>query len=74
MSARVPGLGQSTQRLVGLALKHGIAYPRIEVETTAMTVRVPTITCPYCRFTFVNVRVTKHGLIRCGNCGKTMKI
>lgn len=39
-----------------------------------MAVSVPTITCPYCRFTFVNVRVTKHGLIRCGNCSKTMKI
>lgn len=35
---------------------------------------IPTITCPYCRFTFVNVKVTKHGLINCGNCGKTMKI
>lgn len=39
-----------------------------------MAKSVPTITCPYCRRTFVNVRVTKHGLIRCGNCGKTMKI
>jgi transcription elongation factor Elf1 len=40
----------------------------------ARSVSVPTITCPYCRFTFVNVKVTKHGLINCGNCGKTMKI
>lgn len=47
--------------------------PFKESEAT-MAVSVPTITCPYCRFTFVNVRVTKHGLIRCGNCGKSMKI
>jgi len=47
--------------------------PSKESEAT-MAISVPTITCPYCRFTFVNVRVTKHGLIRCGNCGKTMKI
>jgi ribosomal protein L37AE/L43A len=39
-----------------------------------MATSVPTLTCPYCRFTFVNVRVTKHGLIKCGNCGKIMKI
>lgn len=40
----------------------------------ARSVSVPTITCPYCRFTFVNVVVTRHGLINCGNCGHTMRI
>lgn len=35
--------------------------------------RIPTITCPYCRYT-VAARVTRHGPIRCGNCGKTMRI
>lgn len=35
---------------------------------------VPTITCPYCRTTFYGVKVSKHGLVRCGKCGKTMRI
>jgi transcription elongation factor Elf1 len=39
-----------------------------------MAPSVPTITCPYCRHTFVGVKITKHGLIRCGKCGKTMKV
>lgn len=35
---------------------------------------VPTITCPHCHHKFVGVRVTKHGVIKCGKCGKTMRI
>jgi len=35
---------------------------------------IPTITCPYCRHTFLGVRVTKHGLIKCGACGRTIRI
>jgi len=35
---------------------------------------VPTITCPYCHHKFAGVRVTKHGLINCSRCGKTMRI
>lgn len=35
---------------------------------------VPTITCPYCHYTFRGVRVAKHGLIACGKCGRTMRI
>ncbi len=39
-----------------------------------MAPSVPTLTCPYCRYTFVGVKVTKHGLVRCSKCGKTMTI
>lgn len=35
---------------------------------------VPTLTCPYCRHTFVGVKVTRHGLMTCGKCGKTIKV
>lgn len=38
-----------------------------------MVPTIPTITCPYCHTKFVG-RVTKHGLVRCGKCGKTMRI
>ncbi|RZU30614.1 hypothetical protein BKA19_0234 [Blastococcus saxobsidens] len=34
---------------------------------------IPTITCPYCRTVFVG-KVERHGLVRCGKCGKTMKV
>jgi hypothetical protein len=34
---------------------------------------IPTLTCPYCHYTFYGVRVTRHGLIRCGNCGRTVR-
>lgn len=37
-------------------------------------ISVPTITCPYCRTTFHGVKASKHGLIRCGKCGRTMRI
>jgi len=40
---------------------------------TYRTRSIPTITCPHCRTTFA-ARVTQHGLIRCGKCGKTMRI
>lgn len=39
-----------------------------------MTRSVPTITCPYCRTTFYGVKVTKHGVVTCGKCGKLMKV
>jgi transcription elongation factor Elf1 len=39
-----------------------------------MAPSIPALTCPYCRHTFVGVSVTRHGLIRCGNCGKTIRI
>jgi transcription elongation factor Elf1 len=39
-----------------------------------MTRSIPTITCPYCHHTFYGLKVTKHGAIRCGKCGKTMKV
>jgi transcription elongation factor Elf1 len=35
---------------------------------------VPTLTCPHCRHTFVGVRVTQHGPIKCGNCGRVIRI
>jgi transcription elongation factor Elf1 len=43
----------------------------IGVDTMAS---VPTLTCPYCHHTFVGVKVTQHGLIKCGKCGKTVRI
>lgn len=35
---------------------------------------IPTLTCPYCRYIFVGVKVTQHGLMTCGNCGKTIRV
>lgn len=32
------------------------------------------LTCPHCRTTFYNQIVTRHGLIRCGRCGRTIRI
>jgi len=32
------------------------------------------ITCPYCHTVFRNQVVTRHGLIKCGRCGKTIRI
>lgn len=39
-----------------------------------MSPSIPTLTCPYCRHTFVGVKVVTHGAIRCGRCGKVMRI
>ncbi|TDW43147.1 hypothetical protein EDF52_113101 [Curtobacterium sp. PhB42] len=39
-----------------------------------MAPSVPTITCPYCRNVFVGVKVTRHGLINCGKCGRAFRI
>ncbi len=38
-----------------------------------MTPSIPTITCPYCRTTFIG-RVQRHGAIRCGQCRKVFRI
>ncbi|MCU1583409.1 MAG: hypothetical protein JWO01_2797 [Microbacteriaceae bacterium] len=32
------------------------------------------LTCPHCHATFYNQVIRKHGLIRCGKCGKTIRI
>lgn len=35
--------------------------------------RIPTLTCPYCRTVFVG-RVVRHGLINCGHCRRSFRI
>ncbi|MFJ2368369.1 PIN-like domain-containing protein [Microbacterium sp. NPDC087665] len=42
-------------------------------ETTAAR-PVLTITCPYCQHRFVGVKLSRHGLIKCGNCGQAMRV
>ncbi len=37
-------------------------------------VSIPTLTCPYCRHTFVGVKVTQHSLMKCSNCGRTIRV
>lgn len=32
------------------------------------------ITCPHCRHTFTNQVIRRHGVIRCGRCGKPFNI
>lgn len=35
---------------------------------------VPTLTCPHCRYVFYGVKITRHGVMACGNCGKPVRV
>jgi uncharacterized Zn-finger protein len=39
-----------------------------------MSPSIPTITCPYCGYVFLGVKVVRHGPVNCSKCGRTFRI